>query len=235
MDKTILFDLDDTLAPCQPYYDKANRRFCDFTTDRLGSKALTPERIRQVQLKVDFEALKRLGLARKERYADSMVLAYELLCREAGSEADEDSKQKVFEIGMSVFDQRNYENGMFPGARETLEFLAANGDKLILLTQGCLEVQEAKIAAYGIEGCFSEIHIVSEKTVERFRAFSRDGPTYMVGDSIRSDINPATEAGLRAIHIPTKTWDFDNQEIRHPSRVLKFKRITDIESKYHLL
>ena len=88
----------------------------------------------------------------------------------------------------------------------TLDALAARG-RLVLVTKGDLFHQEAKLAASGLGDRFSGIEIVSDKTPEPFRAiFARYGvvpcAAVMAGDSMRSDVLPALEAGGWAAYVP---------------------------------
>jgi putative hydrolase of the HAD superfamily len=78
---------------------------------------------------------------------------------------------------------------------------------LILLTKGDLWHQEAKLAASGLGDHFTGVEIVSDKRPETYsRIFARYGAepheAVMAGNSMRSDILPALEAGAWAAFIP---------------------------------
>ena len=93
-----------------------------------------------------------------------------------------------------------------PGVAEALERLAEIAP-LVLITKGDLFHQESKLAASGLGRFFSGVEIVSEKSAETYRrAFMRHGvapeQALMAGNSVRSDILPALEAGCRAVLIP---------------------------------
>jgi putative hydrolase of the HAD superfamily len=95
---------------------------------------------------------------------------------------------------------------LFDDVAETLSALAEQG-RLILVTKGDLLHQESKLAASGLGDLFSGIEIVSDKTEDMFRRIcARYGiapdQTIMAGDSMRSDVNPALEAGAWAAYIP---------------------------------
>jgi putative hydrolase of the HAD superfamily len=98
-----------------------------------------------------------------------------------------------------------------PGVEATLRHLADNY-RLIVITKGDLLDQERKLAASGLGDHFSAVEIVSEKTADIYvRLFARHGTgaaeAAMVGNSLRSDILPALEAGACAAHIPyALTW-----------------------------
>lgn len=98
-----------------------------------------------------------------------------------------------------------------PGVAETLNRLSEQY-RLVLITKGDLMDQERKLAASGLGDLFSAVEIVSEKTAETYdRAFRRHGTgaeqAAMVGNSMKSDVLPALQAGAWAAHIPyAVTW-----------------------------
>ncbi|MCC2975813.1 HAD family hydrolase [Sphingomonas sp. PL-96] len=112
---------------------------------------------------------------------------------------------------------------LFEGIADTLEQLAERA-RLVLVTKGDLLHQEAKLAASGLGDRFSGIEIVSDKTPDTFRRlFAKEGvapyEAVMAGDSLRSDINPALEAGAWAAFIPQEgAWAHENGRlpIDHP-------------------
>ena len=57
--------------------------------------------------------------------------------------------------------------------------------------------------------------------------------TWMIGNSPRSDINPALAAGLHAIYIPhIHTWTFEHEPpIDHP-RLTRIERFLDLMSHF---
>ena len=115
-----------------------------------------------------------------------------------------------------------------PDARETLAQLA--GDyRLVVITKGDLFDQERKLAQSGLGDLFDGVEIVSDKTAEMYRrVFTRhgDGPerAMMVGNSLKSDILPALEAGAWAVHIPHElTWALEHAE--EPTGQPRYRRI----------
>ena len=98
-----------------------------------------------------------------------------------------------------------------PGVAETLNRLSEQY-RLVLITKGDLMDQERKLAASGLGDLFSGVEIVSEKTADIYdRAFRRHGTgaqqAAMVGNSMKSDVLPALQAGAWAAHIPyAVTW-----------------------------
>ncbi|ONG53790.1 HAD family hydrolase [Pseudoroseomonas deserti] len=103
---------------------------------------------------------------------------------------------------------------LFDGIEDTLTRLAERG-RLVLVTKGDLLHQETKLAASGLGDRFSGIEIVSDKNAETFRKlFARygvvPGQAVMAGDSMRSDILPALEAGAWAAFVPQQqVWSHE--------------------------
>ncbi len=93
-----------------------------------------------------------------------------------------------------------------PGVEATLRLLSERY-RLVVITKGDLLDQERKVAASGLGDLFTAVEIVSEKTADTYRRlFARHGTgpqaAAMIGNSLRSDVLPALEAGAFAAHIP---------------------------------
>ena len=97
-----------------------------------------------------------------------------------------------------------------PGVEQALAELADY--RLVLITKGDLLHQEQKLAASGLGDLFVAVEIVSEKDASTYeRVFARHGTgageAVMAGNSLRSDVLPALDAGAFAAHIPYEiTW-----------------------------
>jgi putative hydrolase of the HAD superfamily len=121
-----------------------------------------------------------------------------------------------------------------PGVAHALAELA-EGYRLVLITKGDLLHQEQKLAASGLGELFAAVEIVSEKDAATYeRVFARHGTgateAAMCGNSIRSDILPALEAGAFAAHIPYPlTWAHEMAETPsgHP-RFAELPAIADL-------
>ena len=99
-----------------------------------------------------------------------------------------------------------------PGVDEALAALTEAGYRLVLITKGDLLHQEQKLAASGLGELFAAVEIVSEKDAGTYaRVFERYGTgaaqAVMCGNSVRSDILPAIEAGAYGAWVPYHiTW-----------------------------
>jgi putative hydrolase of the HAD superfamily len=119
-----------------------------------------------------------------------------------------------------------------PGVPQALQRLAAVAP-LVLITKGDLFHQESKLAASGLGALFSGVEIVSEKTAQTYqRAFQRHGAApalaLMAGNSVRSDILPALQAGCTAALIPYPlVWAHEAAQAPHEHpRYRQFDSIT---------
>jgi putative hydrolase of the HAD superfamily len=104
-----------------------------------------------------------------------------------------------------------------PYVKETLEELASDY-RLVLVTKGDLFDQERKVAQSGLGDFFTAVEIVSEKSASTYkRVFAMHGPgpehAMMVGNSMKSDIIPAMEAGSWGVHVPhALSWELDHAD-----------------------
>src|SRR5512139_575595 len=127
---------------------------------------------------------------------------------------------------------------LFDGVEETLNALAERG-RLVLVTKGDLLHQQAKLAASGLGDLFSGIEIVSEKQQETFEViFERYSVdpinALMAGDSMRSDILPALEAGAWAAYIP-QPLGWSHEQRPAPSDHPRFIELPSLASLVHWL
>jgi putative hydrolase of the HAD superfamily len=109
--------------------------------------------------------------------------------------------------------------------------LAAN-HRVVLITKGDLLDQERKLAQSGLGDLFHGVEIVSNKTAEVYRlAFARHGvgadQAMMVGNSLKSDVLPALEAGAWGVHVPhALTWALEHAA--PPTTAPRFRSIPDL-------
>jgi len=122
--------------------------------------------------------------------------------------------ERILELGRSLLD---YPIEPLDGVAETLPLLKSKY-RLIVITKGDLLNQEQKLARSGLGDHFDAIEIVSEKDAETYRRIARrhaiaPEETVMIGNSLKSDVLPALEAGLWGIHIPYPiTWAHERAE-----------------------
>ncbi|MFA5887907.1 MAG: HAD family hydrolase [Candidatus Nanoarchaeia archaeon] len=243
MNKTFIFDYDDTLAWNSHDYCYAELEFLRWVLDRLESKAPNMQLILNKAVEIDKEAVIGMGFG-MERFPSSLRETYKWVCHGAGIE-DPEGEKVAYDLGMRAFDESKYrQRGLVEGAIETLDFLVAQRDELILLTKGDERVQRKKIEATEAWRYFrvDAINIVEKKNVEtlRYVVAGRDkSRVWHVGNSIRSDVEPALEAGIKMIYIPCETWAYEREHNGIPEdkkeRIWTFDKIAGIRHNYHTL
>lgn len=152
----------------------------------------------------------RLGYS-KRRFPTSMEDTYRSLCRERGLKPTRAMLVRVRRVGRSVFKRRPKLNA---GALMALRKLAPHY-RLVLFTAGDEGVQRRKIRTLGLHRKFDRIVIVPVKTADEFRALLareqvKPVDMIMVGNSLRSDIQPAQETGIAAILYLARTWHYES-------------------------
>jgi len=241
VNKVFIFDLDDTLYWNVHDYCYPILEFEKFMLDILGHKAPHITVIRKLEGEIDRGRVKKFGYS-MERFPGTLVETYKTICSWAGVAFDKKIAEKIWQIGMKAFDPEIYKKkGLVEGVEEVLNFLKKQGDGLALLTRGDERVQQLKINALRLARWFYHIHIVPSKGSSIFRAiakaFKEKNAVYSVGNSLKSDIEPALEAGLSGIYIPCETWEFDeNKEEMSKTtgkgRLFIFKEIIEIRNRY---
>jgi len=121
---------------------------------------------------------------------------------------------------------------------ETLAYLAGRHE-LTLFTKGHPDEQKLKIDRSGLAGFFASTCIVREKDADAYRSLVAEraievSRAWMIGNSPKSDVNPALEAGLNAVFVPhARTWVLEKEEIRHGrGRLLHVERFRDLRAHF---
>lgn len=128
---------------------------------------------------------------------------------------------------------------LLPDVEATLLALRPSS-RLVLVTKGQEDVQHTKVQRSGLAPLWDHIAIVPEKDLATYRHLVRElaldpSCTWMVGNSPRSDINPAVAAGLGAIYIPhADTWTAEHEHIACPERVVTLERFADLPGHFGL-
>jgi putative hydrolase of the HAD superfamily len=195
------FDGDDTLWHSEGYYRQANDAFAAIMARYVD---LDDRHVHDTMLATEQRNLGLFGYGAKGM-ALSMVETAIAVSDSRISAAD---IHRLVELGKSVL-QHPVE--LLPGIRVAVEAVAANY-QVVLITKGDLAHQEKKVAESGLAGLFRRIEIVSEKSAVTYqRVLSEfDLPPErfaMVGNSLRSDIEPVLRLGGWAVHMPYHvTW-----------------------------
>lgn len=202
----VVFDGDDTLWSTEQLYDDARSRARNIVVEG----GLYGDEWEQLERELDVQNVATLGFT-VDRFPSSCVEAYEELCRRTGVNSNPSISTRVREAARTVFE---LDPPLVPGARETLVSLRNQGVRLALLTKGASEVQFRRIESSGLKSYFDVIRVVAEKTPDVIREVLASlevsvDSAWMVGNSVRSDILPAIETGMRAIWIRSHVWEYE--------------------------
>lgn len=229
MKPTLIIDADDTLWETEIFYEQCIASFGEM----MAMYGHDQEEAERTVDEVERERVPLVGYGPQE-FADNLAIAYERLCARYGKAVEQELSAAVYELGQLVAEPPLI---LLDGVAEALPWLDERF-QLILLTKGDENVQTTKLARSGLESHFDGVHVVREKDTTVFRQLIaqyglESERTWMVGNSPRSDINPALEAGIGAVHIPhSSTWSFEQQEIAAPDRVVVLRNFGELRTLF---
>ena len=196
---TVGLDADDTLWHNETIFRLTHDRFVSLLADHADRAALE-SRLAETEKR----NLRLYGYGVKGFTLSMIETAMEL----TGGEAPASVVREILAAGREML---AHPVETLPGVDEALAALSERY-RLVLITKGDLLDQERKLAASGLGDLFVAIEIVSEKDRTTYdRVFARHGTgadeAVMAGNSMKSDVLPALEAGAFAVHIPyVITW-----------------------------
>ncbi|HXW92422.1 MAG TPA: HAD family hydrolase [Terriglobales bacterium] len=227
--QTLLIDADDTLWENNVYFERAIASFISF----LNHQQYSPEQVRQVLNDVERESIVTHGYG-LDSFAHSLVRTFERLTVEPLTPALERT------IDGFAHTIAAHPMEIIRDVPETLAYLAAR-HSLILVTKGAYAEQAGKIERSGLKEYFAAIEIVAEKDVSLYRrilaqyALAADS-TWMIGNSPKSDINPALWAGLNAVFVPHgNTWILEHDQVaeaKPPARLLVVEDFRALRNRF---
>jgi putative hydrolase of the HAD superfamily len=199
----IAFDADDTLWENEAFYQSGRQRFLEII--QPYSKASQP--VDAILDQIEMRNLPYFGYG-IDGFIFSML---EAAIQITGGQITGRELLPVLDYAREMV---NAEIQVFPQVAETLEALATQYP-LLLITKGAALHQKSKVARSGLEGYFTAVEVVDDKTSEIYasileRHHLEAEKFVMVGNSMRSDILPVLELGGTAIHIPNSlTWSHE--------------------------
>jgi putative hydrolase of the HAD superfamily len=221
---SLLIDADDTLWENNIYFERAFDAFCDF----LDHSALTPSQVRDVLNEIELVNAKIHGYG-SMNFGRNLQQAYQHL---AEREIQDDDLRHVLSLAERILAQPIE---VIDGVEETLGYLSERHD-LTIFTKGNPDEQRMKVDRSELGRYFAHTAIVKEKDAGAYsrivteRGLARDS-TWMIGNSPKSDINPALAAGLNAVLVPhPHTWVLEHQDLRESDRgkFLRVERFADL-------
>lgn len=205
--QTLLIDADDTLWENNIYFERAIADFISF----LDHQEHTPEQVREVLNDVERDCIVKHGYG-LHSFAHALVDTFEHLS------VDPITPQLHERIHRFAHQIAEHPVEIIPGIPETLAYLGER-HRLIMMTKGNVAEQSGKIERSGLKKYFAAVEIVPEKDEATYRKTAAKHAlpavtTWMVGNSPKSDINPALAAGLHAVFVPHgNTWILEHEEL----------------------
>ena len=227
--QTLLIDADDTLWQNNVYFERAIARFISF----LNHHEYSPQQVREILNRVEHESILTHGYG-LHSFAHSLVETFERLSVEP---LTPELHKTISSFAHAVAE---HPIEMLPNVPETLQYLS-DRHHLILLTKGAVAEQSSKVERSGLKEYFSAVEIVAEKDAGVYRSISSkyslvSDSTWMIGNSPKSDINPALAAGLNAVFVPhDQTWVLEHEELsaaQPPLRLIVLEKFADLRKHF---
>ncbi len=220
----VIFDADNTLWAVEPLYDEARRALCS----RLANHGVDPQEAERFQRTRDAALFGQYGYDRT-RFPRSF---HDTVSHFVGT-SDRALLDQAARLGRSVFVRPPRP---FQGVDVTLATLRRAGFELGVITAGDPVVQRERLDEFPLINQFARenIAIVERKNEETLRAYCQERQvdipqSWMVGDSIRSDVIPAHALGLNTVYVEHPNWhavERENQIL--PPGVLRVRSIAAV-------
>jgi putative hydrolase of the HAD superfamily len=223
----LILDGDDTLWENNIYFEQAIEDFIDY----LAHSWLGRDQVRAALDEIERMNTQVHGYG-SASFARNLRLTYERL-----SERDlrPEDVAHVVSLGERIMAQPMQ---LLDGVQETLNRLS-QAHQILLLTKGHPEEQKLKIERSGLAGFFEQTLVVKEKETQTYLRLVQErglepSATWMIGNSPRSDINPALAAGINAVFIPHRqTWVLEREELAEGGhRLLVLERFAELSDYF---
>jgi putative hydrolase of the HAD superfamily len=223
----LIFDADDTLWENNIYFEEAFDQFCGY----LAHSSMTPDQIRAVLDEIEIVNAKINGYGCRN-FGRNLTVCFQHLAERAISGRDLNA---VMEFAHAIL-ERPLE--LLPGVEATIAELSKRHE-LMLFTKGDPEEQQLKIDRSGLAQYLHHAAIVKEKNAQAYHELAQErtfrlDKTWMIGNSPKSDINPALAAGLSAVYIPhPRTWTLEHEAVpdSHP-RLMRVERLEELTNYF---
>ncbi len=213
--RSLIFDADDTLWENNVFFEAAIDEFLGLVNRVVGPDhpiATDSEKVLHLLNEIELESIPRNGYGSRH-FVNSLKETFGRLYHGPDAKAH---LRIIDEIGDRL---RNHPVHLMPGVGDLLEGLREH-HRLLLLTKGEAEEQSSKVERSGLKHYFDHVEIVEEKDTAAYhrvilRHLLDPDHTFMIGNSPRSDVFPALDAGLWAVFVPhAHTWKLEHDEER---------------------
>ena len=225
--KLICFDLDDTLIDDNYKFELT---FCECIKAIINSlETRTPqiddmlEKAREIENQT-WETWPKEDLYTPKRVVNAWVKTYEWFANEIPLPVREHTKNLIEALIMSNYDPPYF---VIPGVVETIVDIRQKGYKMHIVTLGPEIQQRRKLTVSKLLHYFDDVHYETHdkcKPLSKLKEEFGEGNVTMIGNSMRTDINPALSLDIDAVYIPRGNWHrFQAEPINN-----KYKEVDDI-------
>src|SRR6476660_632528 len=204
---TLLIDADDTLCENNVFFEKLIEDFISL----VESVGYTRQYVRHILNETERKNIRQYGYGVRS-FGRSLEETYMKLAEHQAK------RETLAQIHSRIVQLESTPPTILDGVPETLAYLTQR-HRLILFTKGEPAEQAAKVEKSGLQGFFEFIEIVPEKDSQTYGALIHKHKivkthAWMIGNSPRSDINPAMKIGLNAVYIPHQhTWQLEHEPV----------------------
>ena len=208
--KAILFDGDDTLWMTQPIYKSVIDNFYTLIAQQ-GLDVVTAHKLFELN---NERLLKTIKLS-TERLGQAMSETYETLCNMTKISVQQAISGELIELAKQVFIQAPQP---LDGLHETLSALSKDFD-LFFYSGGAVTTQRDRLSKLNLNKYFdNRLFIVHQKDDSTLAAILTEQnlhptTTWIVGNSLRFEINPGKRLGLNCIWMHTNFWKLDLEDV----------------------
>ena len=228
--QNLLIDCDDTLWENNIYFEQTIATFIE----RLNHQHMSPHEVRLFLNDVERENILKHGYG-SHSFAHALVACFERLAERPITPELHDFiwgfAHRVSTADLEIID----------GVPETLSYLANRGHHLVVMTKGNIVEQSGKVERSGLKDYFAAVEVVPEKNpaayqevVEKYQLEPQR--TWMIGNSPKSDINPALAAGINAVFVPhDMTWILEHETVNTAPdgvKLLQVGKFTDLQQHF---
>jgi len=204
----VICDFDDTLVESYAEFLAAEQEFLTALA-ALGVGGDGREVVEWLHAQ-DIANVEQRGYLAPDCFPRALHQTYVYFSRQCGLEPRAEIGAELERIGWRIFDRKPR---IVEGAEDLLRWLQGRA-RLFLLTQGDPAIQQRRIGESGLAGYFRECVILRKKTPEAYRQVLADwridpARSWMLGDSLKSDIAPALQAGLNAAYLQMEGWAYE--------------------------
>jgi putative hydrolase of the HAD superfamily len=226
----LLFDADDTLWENNIHYIQAAESFADLMA-HLGYK--------KNEVEHEFQILEKKVVEENGYGSENYVLILRTLFEQYRPENINDQITEKFEKICSDFESHlHIPPRVFSEVPSILEILGKHYP-LYVLTKGNIEEQKQKLTNSSLLKFFQQTFVVTEKDISTYRQLLdknnwKANEVCMIGNSPRSDINPALKCGMCAVMIPYKyTWVLEDEPLdSNPDRLTILESFSDLPNLF---